>query len=83
MGTSSGILASLEALAAQYELVAIYVFCSRATEIAAWVGCKDISPEFPNSDIDIGILPTFGRRLSAKERGEKEQRRMILNGEAH
>ena len=58
----------VESIALRYNLEAIYVFGSRAKEIAERIrgesgGCKD-----HESDVDIGVQPAFGFRLSAKER---------------
>jgi predicted nucleotidyltransferase len=60
--------AALEALCHQYDLVALYTFGSRADEIAAMVGGIRTEASFPASDVDIGVLPVRGRRLTAQDR---------------
>jgi predicted nucleotidyltransferase len=58
----------LKALSTRYELLAVYAFGSRATEIARCIRGQTVSPEFPESDIDIGVQPAPDRRLTAQER---------------
>jgi predicted nucleotidyltransferase len=58
----------LERLCSVHGLVAIYVFGSRAEEIAARVTGGRATPERPGSDVDIGVQPVRGRRLPASER---------------
>lgn len=58
----------LKALGTRYEISAVYAFGSRATEIAGCIRGQTVSPEFPESDIDIGVQPAPGRRLTAQER---------------
>jgi predicted nucleotidyltransferase len=58
------------ALAARYDLVAIYAFGSRAIEIAARVSGEEVSNALPTSDADIGVLPVRRRHLAARERVE-------------
>jgi predicted nucleotidyltransferase len=60
----------LYALARQYDLVAIYAFGSRATEVAARVRGEEVESAHPASDADIGVLPVRGRHLAARERVE-------------
>ncbi|RMF35424.1 MAG: nucleotidyltransferase domain-containing protein [Chloroflexi bacterium] len=55
-------------LARQYDLVALYAFGSRAVEVAARVAGEPREPTSPASDVDIGVLPKRGRRLTAQER---------------
>ncbi len=55
-------------LAREYGLVAIYAFGSRAGEIAARVAGEPVESVHPSSDVDIGVLPVRGRRLTARER---------------
>ena len=58
----------------RYRLTAVYVFGSRAAEIAARDtggpaqsgGAAPADP--PDSDVDIGVQPTRGTRLSAEQR---------------
>lgn len=58
----------LKALGTRYAIVALYVCGSRATEIVSHIRGQAVSPEFPESDVDIGVQPAFGRRLTAEER---------------
>lgn len=59
----------LAALAARYDLIAIYAFGSCAKKAAAVV-CGEqarLSRDTP-SDLDIGVVPRMGRRLSLDEK---------------
>ena len=58
----------LKALGTRYEISAVYAFGSRATDIARCIRGQTVSPEFPESDIDIGVQPAPDRRLTAHER---------------
>ncbi len=58
----------LKGLSARYDIVALYVFGSRATEIVSHLRGQAVSPEVPESDVDIGVQPAVGRRLAAEER---------------
>jgi predicted nucleotidyltransferase len=58
----------LQMLAGQYDLVAIYAFGSRAPEIAARLAGETVEPEYPRSDLDIGVLPLPDRRLQVDEK---------------
>lgn len=62
--------ARLYDLARQYGLIAIYSFGSRAEEVAARVAGHAVEPTHPASDVDIGVLPAPGRRLTAAERAD-------------
>ncbi len=64
----------LEALAAKYGLLAIYVFGSRAEEIAARATGDPVTATHPGSDVDIGVAPLRGRDLSAQDRVRIMQR---------
>ena len=55
-------------LARQYHLVALYAFGSRATEIAARVTGEMVTVALHSSDVDIGVLPVRGHRLTAQDR---------------
>jgi len=55
-------------LCSRYDLVAMYVFGSRADEIAARVRGAQAEPSHPSSDVDVGVQPARGRRLDAQER---------------
>jgi len=59
---------SLTGLCHEHALTALYVFGSRAHEIAARVAGRREPSEHPTSDVDIGVLPPRGGRLSAKAR---------------
>lgn len=59
---------SLYDLARQYDLVALYAFGSRAAEITARVTGEMVAVVFPSSDVDIGVLPARGHRLTAQDR---------------
>lgn len=56
------------ALAAEYGLVAIYVFGSRAEEVAARVAGSPVIATHRESDVDVGVEPLRGRRLTAQDR---------------
>ncbi len=58
----------LAALARRYSLLAVYVFGSRATEIAerVGVGSGGEAASTVTSDVDIGVQPDWKRRLSAE-----------------
>ena len=58
----------LEALAAEHELLAIYVFGSRAQEIASRAAGHPVTAAHPESDVDVGVEPRRGRTLSAQDR---------------
>ncbi len=62
---------ALRALAAQYNLVGVYVFGSRAQEIAARVRGEAADAAVGvrrDSDVDIGALPARGHALTARDR---------------
>jgi len=65
---------TLHEMLLQYRLTAVYVFGSRAAEIAARVAgvsahASSAPPaDHPDSDVDIGVQPTRGTRLSAEQR---------------
>jgi len=58
----------------RYRSTAVYVFGSRAAEIAARVADASTQAggaapaDHPHSDVDIGVQPTRGTRLSAEQR---------------
>jgi predicted nucleotidyltransferase len=64
----SSIEEQLREIAGQYKIAAFYVFGSRAAEIASRVYGQEVSPQHPDSDVDIGVQPEPGQRLSAQER---------------
>ena len=55
-------------LASRFELLAMYAFGSRATEVAACARGEPAVVLHPASDVDIGVLPAYGRPLNAQER---------------
>ena len=65
---------TLRGILARYRLTAAYVFGSRAEEIAACVAGASMQvggtppADRPHSDVDIGVQPTRGTRLSAEQR---------------
>ncbi len=62
---------TLRAIAEQYNLAALYVFGSRALEIASrlpgYVVDHTVAGH-PGSDVDIAVLTTGGHVLSARDR---------------
>ena len=64
----------LGALAAEYGLLAIYVFGSRAKEVAARVAGSPVAASHPESDVDIGVEPLRDRVLAAQDRVRIVQR---------
>ncbi|PTL36653.1 hypothetical protein CLG94_02940 [Candidatus Methylomirabilis limnetica] len=58
----------LKEISARYNLGAVYAFGSRATEVVSQVYGEATSPQFPESDVDIGVQPLPGHRLTAQER---------------
>lgn len=64
----------LQALADEYTLVAMYVFGSRAGEVAARLAGGPAPASQPDSDVDVGVEPQRGRMLSAQDRVRIMQR---------
>jgi predicted nucleotidyltransferase len=64
----SSIAESLERVAREYGVVALYAFGSRGDEIAARVRGKPVPPGPPASDVDIAVQIERGRGLSGRER---------------
>lgn len=58
---------SLRQIAERHRLSDIYVFGSRAAEIAALARGERLLPARPEADVDIGVQPRRGTRLSAHE----------------
>lgn len=58
----------LQSLADRYHLSAVYAFGSRAKEMAGRLKGFSASAEVLSSDLDIGVQPELGRRLTAEER---------------
>ncbi|MFW6054277.1 MAG: nucleotidyltransferase domain-containing protein [Thermodesulfobacteriota bacterium] len=61
-------------IADRYNLEAFYVFGSRAKEVLAFIaGNIGVLPE-SLSDVDIGVKPVYGTRLSVSEKVELAQK---------
>lgn len=60
----------IAAVARAHDVRVVYVFGSRADEIAAAVAGKHSESSHPRSDVDIGVQPRRGTRLSAEQRIE-------------
>jgi predicted nucleotidyltransferase len=60
----------LHHLADRYRLAVIYVFGSRADEIAGRIEGRTVPVSAPLSDLDLGIQPEKETRLSAEDRVE-------------
>jgi predicted nucleotidyltransferase len=58
----------LGAIGNRYGVLAIYVFGSRAAEIASRVRGQGVSGGPPDSDVDIAVQPGPGTHLTAQER---------------
>lgn len=58
----------IEEICKRYGISALYVFGSRAGEIAARVRRPGEDSRFPHSDVDIGVQPLFGTHLTAKRK---------------
>ena len=70
----------LETLAAEYRLLAIYVFGSREREVAARVSGSPVAAAHPDSDVDLGVEPLRDCRLTATDRVRITQRLETLLG---
>ncbi len=64
------LLQEVAAIAHRYNLDQVYVFGSRAEEIAGRMRGRSVPVQYPASDVDIGVKPAAGRRLSPRERVE-------------
>jgi uncharacterized protein len=58
----------LTSIARRYHVDSIYVFGSRASEVAARLRDQNVTREHPNSDVDIAVQPDRGSALSAQAR---------------
>jgi len=58
----------LTALCRRYGITALYVFGSRAGEIAGRVRGQEVPQPLSVSDVDIGILLPMGRRLDVRDK---------------
>lgn len=61
-------LEELTAIAVRYNLAAVYGFGSRAREVAQRLAGDAVAAVHPESDVDIGVRPTPGFRLNARDR---------------
>ncbi len=52
----------------QHKIADLYVFGSRAPEIVGKVRGQAVPSEYPDSDVDIGVLPLPGQHLSVHEK---------------
>jgi predicted nucleotidyltransferase len=69
MDTASALRERLTALARQFEIADVYVFGSRAAEIAERVrGSVAARSDARESDVDIGVRPRYGVRFGVDER---------------
>jgi len=64
----SALEAQIKAIGDRYGLVALYAFGSRASEVAGLVRGQLGIREHSSSDLDIGVQPEPGKRLSAQEK---------------
>ncbi len=58
----------LKQISERYGISAIYVFGSRAEEIASRLRREEAFPSYPQSDVDIGIQLNRGQLLSAQDK---------------
>ncbi len=58
----------LKAIAVRYSVAALYIFGSRAPEIARKLAGENAASAAPESDVDIGVQPAPGSRLNARDR---------------
>ena len=65
---SSDIGAELKSIGNRYGIIALYAFGSRAGEVAGLVRGQLGIREHSSSDLDIGVQPKAGNRLSVQEK---------------
>jgi predicted nucleotidyltransferase len=65
---AASVCSRLATMAREYRIDDVYVFGSRAAEIARLVAGAEPVAEHPESDVDIGIQPERGYRPSARDR---------------
>ena len=58
----------LQNIAERFSISELYVFGSRADEIASRITGGEGKTEIPDADVDIGIKTISGKRLSAREK---------------
>jgi predicted nucleotidyltransferase len=61
-------LEQLNRVGARYRLATVYGFGSRASEVAQRLAGDAVAAVHPESDVDIGVQPTPGFRLNARDR---------------
>jgi len=65
---SSDIGAELKSIGNRYGIIALYAFGSRAGEVAGLIRGQLGIREHPSADLDIGVQPEPGKRLSVQEK---------------
>ena len=60
--------AELRSIGNKYGIVALYAFGSRAGEVAGLIRGQLGIREHPSADLDVGVQPKPGKRLSAQEK---------------
>jgi len=63
-------LGQLSKIAERFALSEVYAFGSRAAEMASRVRGERVERAKPESDVDIGVRPEAGRKLSVREKVE-------------
>jgi predicted nucleotidyltransferase len=58
----------LQGLCSRHRIDLLYVFGSRAGEIAGAVAGNPVASTAPGSDVDIGVLPHAGARMDVREK---------------
>jgi len=58
----------LQRIADRFSISELYVFGSRADEVASCVSGGAAETEHPDADVDIGVHTILGKRLSVKEK---------------
>jgi predicted nucleotidyltransferase len=58
----------LNAIATRYRLATLYVFGSRAREVAQQLAGDASAAVHTQSDVDVGVRPASGGRLAARDR---------------
>jgi predicted nucleotidyltransferase len=64
----SDFLHTIQSISGRYAIDSLYVFGSRAKEVADYARGKGAIANKKNVDIDIGVLPTKNCRLSVRKR---------------
>lgn len=67
-GMADSLQSEVARLCDEFSLVALYVFGSRAAEVAARVAGLPAPCEHPHSDVDVGALPRRGDTFSARDK---------------